>query len=95
MANFGGWNLSEVKPCKLPQKAQSAFTAAVGGLTGATYEPVLFAGTQVVNGTNYCIIAIQTFVVPNSPRRLVKMYIHEGLDGKVSISRIGNLCIQE
>ena len=53
MALLGGWDISELKSCNLPQKAQSAFTGATMDLVGADYEPVLYVGKQLVNGTNY------------------------------------------
>ena len=81
MALLGGWDISELKGCNLPQKAQSAFTGATMDLVGADYQPVLYVGSQQVNGTNYCILALQTLMVANSKKRLVKMVIHEALDG--------------
>ena len=59
---LGSWNYDDVKGCNLPQKAQSAFTEVTSELVGADYEPVLYAGSQVVNGVNYCILALQTSV---------------------------------
>ena len=82
MAILGKWDLDEIKPCKLPQRAASAFSAIMEKVTGANYDPVLYVGKQLVNGTNYCIIAVQTLVIPSKPTRLVKMIINEALDGK-------------
>ena len=58
MASLGAWNIDEMKGCNLPQKAQSAFTAVTGGMVGADYQPVLYVGSQLVNGTNYCIFCV-------------------------------------
>ncbi len=80
MAELGCWNIDEMKPCNLPQRAASAFTAVTSELVGAEYMPVLYVGTQLVKGTNHCILALQTLVVPNSPKKLVKMVINEGLE---------------
>ncbi len=82
MAMLGKWELAEneLKPCKLPQRAESAFTGAMEKVVGAKYDPVLYVGKQIVNGTNYCIIAVQTLVIPSKPTRLVKIVIHEALD---------------
>ncbi len=88
MAVLGGWNIDEMKGCKMPQKAASAFTAAMGGVVGADYEPVLYVGNQIVNGTNYCFLAIQTLVTVNAPKRLVKIVIHEALDGTITLKSI-------
>lgn len=91
MATVGGWNIDDVKVCNLPQKAQSAFTAVTSELVGADYEPVAYLGSQLVNGTNYRILAIKTAVVPNGGKSFVKMVVNEGSDGStrlVSISRL-------
>ena len=88
MATLGGWNIDEMKGCKLPQKVASGFTEIMGGVVGAEYEPVLYIGNQVVNGTNYCLLAVQTLVTVNAPKRLVKIVIHEALDGTFSLKTI-------
>ena len=93
MATLGGWNIDEMKSVNLPQKAASAFTAVTGGLVGAEYMPVLYVGSQLVKGTNYCIIALQTLVTVDAPKRLVKMVIHEDLDGTASLNSIRGLSL--
>ena len=74
---LGGWNYEEVKSCALPQKAASAFIAVTSDLVGAEYQPVLYAGSQLVNGTNYCIFALQKAVTPSGEVRLMKLLINE------------------
>lgn len=93
MATLGGWKIDEMKSVNLPQKAQSAFTAVTGGLVGAEYQPVLYVGSQVVNGTNYCIIAIQTLVEPNAEKRLVKMIINVSAGGETSLVSVSGIAI--
>lgn len=93
MANLGAWNIDGMKGVNLPQKVQSAFTSVTGGLTGAEYMPVLYVGSQLVNGKNYCVIALQTLVTPDAPNRLVKMVIHEGLDGTVNLVSIRGIAL--
>ena len=91
MPIIGGWNIDDLKRTNLPQKATSAFTKFTDGLTGAEYEPLLFVGTQLVNGTNYCYIALQTIICANPMKRLVKLILNESSDGKVkavSVTRI-------
>ena len=85
MAVLGGWDISEMKFCNLPQKAASAFAGATSELVGAKYDPVLYVGKQVVNGTNYCFIALQSLVVPDGKKRLVKLVVHETLDKRYSL----------
>ena len=90
MAVLGGWDLSDVKGCNLPQKAQSAFTSATGEIVGADYEPIAYLGSQVANGTKYKVLAIKTPVVPNGEKSFVKIIVNSSADGTdrlVSISR--------
>ena len=91
MAILGGWDISSLTPCKLPQKAASAFTLVTGALVGAEYMPVLFVGTQVANGTNYCIIAVQNVITANPEKRLVKMIINEATDGTASVVSVNGI----
>ena len=93
MANVGNWEIDEIKPVNLPQKVASAFIAVTGDLVGADYMPVLYVGKQLVNGTNYCLLAVQTLVVPNSPKHLVKMIIHEDLEGNATLLSVKTLTI--
>lgn len=93
MSLLGGWNLDEMKSCNLPQKAASAFTAVTGGLVGADYQPVLYVGSQLVNGTNYCILALQKIVVPNAEARLVKMIINVDLKGNTTLVSVSGIAL--
>lgn len=92
-AILGGWDLSALKSCALPQKAASAFSAVTGGLVGAEYMPVLYVGSQQVHGTNHCIIAVQTLITANPEKRLVKMVINEGTDNPGSIVSISGITL--
>ena len=91
MALLGGWNIDEMKSCNLPQKAASAFTSITGGLVGADYQPVLYVGSQVVNGTNYCIIALQRLVTRNPETRLVKMISNVSSSGESSLVSVSGI----
>lgn len=88
---LGGWNLDEVKGCNLPQKVQSAFTAVTSEQTGADFTPIAYLGSQTVNGTNYRVLAIMKHVVLNSDVKIVKMIIHEELDGSVRLVSVSGL----
>ena len=88
---LGGWNLDEVKGTALPQKVQTVFTAVTSELVGADYEPIAYLGSQQVNGMNYRILALQKLVVPNAEKRIVKMIIHEELDGSVRLVSVSGL----
>ena len=90
---LGSWNLEEIKGCNLPQKVQSVFTAVTSDLVGADYEPIAYVGSQQVNGTNYRILALSQVIIPNSEKRIVKMIIHEELDGSVRLVTISGVAL--
>lgn len=91
MATLGGWNIDEMKTVNLPQKVQSAFTAVTGELVGADYMPVLYVGSQVVNGMNYCVLALQTIITANPEKRLVKMIINVDTKGVATLVSVGGI----
>ena len=90
---LGGWNLDEVKGCNLPQKVQTAFTAVTSELVDMDYEPIAYLGSQQVNGTNYRILCLQRTVSINAGKRIVKMIIHEELDGSVRLVSVSGLAL--
>ena len=77
----------------MPQKVQSVFTAVTGELTGADYEPVAYLGSQQVNGMNYRILCLQRLVIPNAEKKIVKMIIHEELDGSVRLVSVSGVAL--
>ena len=81
MEKLGSWKFEDFKGITLPQKAQSAFTEATSGITGASYIPLVYAGRQAVNGTNYAFIALQVLVLAEPKRRIVKLIVNEPLKG--------------
>lgn len=88
---LGGWNLDEIKGCNLPQKIQTDFTAVTSELVGADYEPIAYLGSRVVNGTNYRVLALMRPVVANAEKKIVKMIIHEELDGTVRLQSVSGV----
>lgn len=90
---LGGWNLDDVKGCNLPQKVQTAFLAVTGGITGIDYEPIAYLGSQTVNGTNYRLLALQRTVTANPETKLVKMIIHEALDGTANLESVSRAAL--
>ena len=90
---LGGWNLDDVKGCNLPQKVATDFTAVTSELVGAEYEPIAYLGSQQVNGTNYRILALMKAVIQNTEKRIVKMIIHEELDGSVRLESVSGVAL--
>lgn len=74
---FGGIELTEFKgSVSLPQALATAYVEVVESLIGASYKPVLFLGTQLVNGTNYYLLAEQTIINAEGTRKLVEVVIN-------------------
>ena len=71
----------------MPQRAASAWSGAIEGLVGASYKPLIFYGTQLVNGVNYYFVAEQTLITNPPVRRLVKLVIHEK-DGEYKLVNV-------
>ena len=90
---LGGWNIEDVKGCNLPQKVATDFTAVTSELVGAEYEPIAYLGSQQVNGMNYRILALMRTVTPESEKRIVKMIIHEELDGSVRLISVSGVSL--
>ena len=85
----GGWsfNQGELALNRNPD-AKAAFAKATKGLVGYVYEPIALVGTQVVAGTNYCILCRATPVYPNAESSFALVYIYEDLNGKAEITDI-------
>ena len=90
---LGGWELdnAEVRAVLLPQKVASAFYDVTSDMVGADYTPVAYIGEQIVNGVNYCVIALQSIVAPQSVDRLVKMILHVNTEGRASLKSISKI----
>ena len=73
---------------KLPQKAASAASAIeTAELTGASYKPIMYVGTQIVRGVNYWFICEQTLVTARPEKHIVKLAVNE-FQGKFEL--VGN-----
>ena len=90
---LGEWNIDDIKGAALPQKVQTVFMAVTSELVGAEYEPIAYLGSQQVNGMNYRILALMRTVTPSVEKRIVKMIIHEELDGSVKLLSVSGLAL--
>lgn len=84
----GEWSFADMSPCNLPQKVATAFFNAIQGFTGNTLTPVFYVGSQIVSGTNYCIICKSTLSTNPSAGNCVIVYIYEDLNGVSAITKI-------
>lgn len=70
---------------------KAVFAKAVDGLLGCDYDLVALLGTQVVAGTNYCVLCRLTPVVPDAVPHWGLAYIYEDLQGDVSLTEVKDL----
>ena len=79
-----------VQTGKFPQKIATYFDETMGGLLGASYEPVAYLGFQVVNGINHALLCEQTVLTGRDTRNAVVIVVNEKDEGLslVSIERV-------
>lgn len=93
---FGAWILeNDFNVGTMPQKVATGFEEAFNGLVGASYEPVLYLGHQVVNGINHAILCKEIMVNAEGTEHIVKVILHEkpvdGAKSEFSILEIVNV----
>ena len=83
----GGWSYAE--SAEITDKIKQVMAKATETLTGETYEPVAYVGSQVVSGTNHAILCKATPSVKelNGASKWVLVYVYENLDGKCEITK--------
>ena len=86
---MGGWTPS-ASP-EITDDVKAVFDKAMEGLVGVDYVPVAFLGSQVVAGTNYCLLCQATVVYPDAQPYYVLMYLYQDLSGYVEIMNIADL----
>lgn len=91
----GGWQPVTAEAQLLSEDAQAAFDKATEGLVGATYTPVAILSTQLVAGTNYCILCQITPVVPDAVPTWNLVYIYADLEGNAEITNVWEIYIDK
>ena len=89
----GGWAANADDPTLIPEEALEAFNKATEELVGCDYEPIALLGSQVVAGTNYCLLCKCTVVTPDAPVSYVLMYIYSGVDGTNEVLDIQDITL--
>ena len=84
----GGWTAPD-SPA-VTKEVKDVLAKATETLTGGTYEPVAYLGSQVVAGTNYRILCKYTPATKNPTSKYVLVTVYEDLDGNASLSGILN-----
>ena len=83
----GGWSaVTGDTSLSANAAAKSAFEKATETICGMEYEPVAVLATQVVAGTNYCILCRGKATVPDAQSVIQLVYIYEDLQGKAEIT---------
>lgn len=87
----GGWGASS-DPA-VTDELRKVFDQALDGLSGVSYEPIVYRGSQMVAGTNHCFLCQSAVVYPDAEPHYVLMYIYEDLSGGAQIMNIADLDI--
>lgn len=84
----GGWTAMEGDPTQIPEEVLTAFTKATEELTGCDYMPVALLATQLVAGTNYCLLCQTRLVTPEAPVGYALVYFYEALNGSAHLQKV-------
>ena len=84
----GGWAPSE-DPA-VTEELRALFEKGTETLTGASYVPVAYLGSQVVAGTNHAFLCQAVTVVPDAVPRWTVVFLYEDLQGNVSLMNIAD-----
>ncbi len=91
----GGWKITEAAmdypTCSLPEHVATAFSEAMAGLLGAKYEPLMYAATQIVSGSNHMILCRQASSDLEHTVRLVTVVLYIPINGEPQILTINPL----
>jgi hypothetical protein len=75
----GGWYVQGPNEVAVPDKIKKGLEQALHGSIGAKCEPLLWAATQVVAGTNHAVVAKMTAISPDAEPQLAMVYLFEAL----------------
>ncbi|MBQ9901325.1 MAG: hypothetical protein IJM51_02915 [Clostridia bacterium] len=84
----GGWTTPE-SPV-VSKEVKDVLAKATEKLTGATYEPVAYLGSQVVAGTNHLILCKMTPTTKDAESTYAIVTVYEDLEGNAEITGILN-----
>ena len=85
---LGGW--SDAESPEITAELKALFDRATEGLLGVNYAPVALLSTQVVNGTNYCILCESTVVYPGAETAYAFVYLSKDLEDNAKVAEIVN-----
>jgi hypothetical protein len=74
----GDWVVPEIAGGALPQRVATGF-GQCNKKRGVRYTPILYLGSQLVEGTNHAILCTARPAVKDPTTELVIVYLHEAL----------------
>ena len=86
---LGGWTVCE--DAAVTEDAKAALEKALENFVGSKVEPVALLGTQVVAGTNYCLLCRLTNVVPDAVPYYAIVFVYQAADGACELLSISEL----
>ena len=78
---LGGWTVAEEQ-----EPGLEAFDQAAQKLLGVSYTPIYVLSSQVVSGTNYCVLSKAEVVAPGAEGYYTLATVYQDLSGNVEIS---------
>ena len=82
----GGW--TRAGSPVITDDFKQVFDKAVSELDGVDYTPVAYLASQVVAGSNHCVLCKATPVMPDANTTYAIVYIYEDLEGNAEITQI-------
>lgn len=87
----GSWEYAQMKACKLPSEVAKIFAEATHGLSGVTYVPVLYVGSQLAAGMNYMIICKSLTLTQPTVEGCKKIVINKPIYEKATIVSVTDI----
>lgn len=76
MTNIGGYTV-KVSTGGMPQAVESGFAKVFENMVGASYTPIAYLGSKVVNGTNHAILCEQNLITGKDVKSIVLVVLNE------------------
>ena len=73
---LGGYEI-KVATGSMPQNVASGWDKVFENMVGAKYEPIAYLGSQVVNGKNHAILAVQKLIYKEDITNIVLVVLNE------------------
>lgn len=79
----GGW--FDYKPNSIPDEIVNGLEEAQEGLCGGYFTAHSYLASKVVNGVIHLMVCIHTMAIPEQPRKMVLIQLHQKPDNSFSI----------